>query len=95
MSINNVRTQLQRAIEMRETAIQFAALLQVRMDDLEDTLESNVQMGFPEDIAQTYYQNYLLPDRSIINDLSEDMRTRHVQFLDKVIADLEDAARQV
>ncbi len=91
---NNVRTQLQKAIEMKEKVQEFAAILTQKMDDLEEQLYQSVRAGFPEDIASTYHGGYYVPDRSIIDDLHKDMLTRHVHFLEDVIADLTDAANQ-
>lgn len=91
---NNVQTQLQRAIEMKGKVQEFAVLLTQKMDELEDTLIQSVRAGFPEDIADTYHGGYYTPDRAIIDDLSKDMNTRHVDFLDRVIADLTDGVNQ-
>lgn len=91
---NNLQIQLQRSIEMKAKVQEFAAILTHKMDDLEDTLVQSVRAGFPEDVAATYHGGYYVPDRSIINDLSKDMLTRHVNFLDKLIAELTDAINQ-
>lgn len=88
MALNNVETQLQKAIEMKGTVQEFAAILQQKMSDLYDTLQYSVQAGFPSDIADTYTANYYAPDKEIIEELSKKMRTEHVNFLDEVIADL-------
>ena len=88
MALNNVETQLQKAIEMKGTVQEFAAVLQQKMSDLYDTLQYSVQAGFPSDIADTYTANYYAPDNEIIEELSKKMRTEHVNFLDGVIADL-------
>ena len=94
MANNSVEVQLQRAIEMKGKVQEFAAILKQRMDNMEDTLWQSVRAGFPEDIAGTYHGRYFVPDRSIIEDLNRDMLTRHVNFLDEVIADLTDATNQ-
>lgn len=88
MALNNVETQLQKAIEMKGTVQEFAAILTQKMSDLSDTLEYYVRAGFPEDIARTYYSNYYTPDNEIVTDLSRKMLTEHVEFLNNVIADL-------
>ena len=85
---NSVEVQLQKAIEMKETVINFAAILRSRMDDLSDMLDYFVRAGFPEDIARTYYNRYYSPDNLIIQDLSKKMLSDHVEFLDKVIDNL-------
>jgi hypothetical protein len=91
---NNVEMQLQRAIEMKGKVQEFAANLTRKMNDLEDTLVQSVRAGFPEDIAGTYHEGYFVPDRTIIDDLSKDMLTRHVDFLDRVIDRLTEATDQ-
>lgn len=88
---NNVQIQLQKAIEMKDTVKSFAKILTQRMNDLEETLSQYVKAGFPEDIAANYYNYYYSPDRAIIDDLSKDMLNRHVDYLDKVIAELTEA----
>ena len=88
MALNNVETQLQKAIEMKGTVQEFAAVLQHKMSDLYDTLQYSVQAGFPSDIAETYTATYYAPDNEIIEELRNKMLTEHVDFLDKVIADL-------
>lgn len=85
---NDVGIQLQKAMEMKATAEDFAKILTQKMDDLRDTLEQYVNAGFPEDIAIHYLGTYYAPDRSIIDGLSDDMRIRHVDFLDRVIEKL-------
>lgn len=91
---NNVEMQLQRAIEMKGKVQEFSKILDQHMKDLEDMLYQSVRAGFPEDIASTYHSSYYSPDRSIIDALSNDMNTRHVNFLDDVIADLTEAKNQ-
>ena len=91
---NNVEMQLQRAIEMKDKVQVFSKILDQHMKDLEDMLYQSVRAGFPEDIAATYHSRYYEPDRSIIEALSNDMNTRHVNFLDEVIADLNAARDQ-
>lgn len=88
MALNNVETQLQKAIEMKGTVQEFAEVLQQEMSNLYDTLQNSVRAGFPSDIADTYTANYYAPDNEIIEELSKKMRTEHVNFLDEVIADL-------
>lgn len=88
---NSVEVQLQKAIEMKGTVQDFSKILTQKMDDLEDMLAYYVRAGFPEDIAATYHGGYYQPDRAIIDDLSKDMQTRHVDFLDRVIAHLKGA----
>ena len=85
---NNVRTQLEKTIEMKTVTQKFAQILRFRMDDLNNRLEQYVRMGFPEDIAQTYYSNYLTPCNGIISDLSRNMEREHVEFLDSIIVEL-------
>lgn len=92
MSQNNVSTQLQKAIEMKGTVQEFAAILTGKMSVLCDNLEQSVRAGFPEDIAATYHARYYTPDNEIITALSKKMLTEHVDFLDKVIDDLRRAA---
>ena len=70
---------------MKETVLEFSAILTERMNDLSDRLSYYVRAGFPEDIERTYRFNYFNPDNEIIMDLSERMETAHVEFLDKVI----------
>ena len=91
---NNTITQLQRAIEMKEKVHEFSAKLTMKMDDLENSLFQSVRAGFPEDIAATYHSSYYTPDRNIIDELSKDMLTRHVDFLERVIARLSSAGNQ-
>ena len=91
MALNNVETQLQKAIEMKGTVQEFAAVLRQRMSDLYNTLQNSVRAGFPSDIADTYTANYYAPDNEIIEELSRKMLTEHVEFLDNVIADLDRA----
>lgn len=88
MALNNVETQLQKAIEMRGTVETFAAVLTQKMSNLYDTLQCSVRAGFPEDIASTYTANYYAPDNDIIEELSKKMLTEHIGFLNDVIADL-------
>lgn len=94
MSTNNVGVQLQKAQEMKAKVEEFSQILTQRMGEVEDNLENYVRAGFPEDIAATYHGGYYVPDRSIIDDLSKDMRTMHVDFLDRVIRDLTEAGDQ-
>ena len=91
---NSVEVQLQKAIEMKGTVQDFSKILTQKMNDLEDMLAYYVQAGFPEDIAATYHSGYYRPDRAIIDDLSKDMQTRHVDFLERVIAQLTEARDQ-
>lgn len=91
---NNLEIQKQKAIEMKGKVQEFAAILKHRMDNLEDTLVQSVRAGFPEDIAATYHGRYYTPDRSIIDELQKDMLDRHVNYLDRLIADLTDAINQ-
>lgn len=91
---NSVEKQLQKAIEMKGKVQEFAKILTYRMENLEGTLVQSVRAGFPEDIAATYHSRFYTPDRAIINELQKDMLTRHVDFLDKLIADLTDAINQ-
>ena len=91
MALNNVETQLQKAIEMKGTVQEFAAVLRQRMSDLYNTLQNSVRAGFPSDIADTYTANYYAPDNEIIEELSRKMLTEHVELLDNVIADLDRA----
>lgn len=92
MAITNVQVQLQKAIEMKGTVQEFAAILTQRMSYLNDMLDYFVRGGFPEDIAKTYYINYYTPDNDIISDLSRKMLSDHVDFLDRVINNLKKAA---
>ena len=92
MATTNVQVQLQKAMEMKGTVQEFAAIIIQRMDTLNDMLENFVRGGFPEDIARTYYHNYYTPDYGIISDLNRKMLSDHVDFLDRVIADLKRAA---
>ena len=94
MATNSVEVQLQKAIEMKGTVQDFSKILTQKMNDLEDMLEYYVRAGFPEDIARTYHGGYYVPDRSIIDALSRDMQTRHVNFLNRVIAELTEAKNQ-
>lgn len=91
---NNLEIQRQKAIEMKGKVQEFAAILKHRMDNLEDTLEQSVRAGFPEDIAATYHGRYFTPDKNIIDALQIDMLDRHVNYLDRLIADLTDAINQ-
>lgn len=91
MATTNVEVQLQKAIEMKGTVQEFAAILTQRMNELNDMLDYYVRSGFPEDIAKTYYINYYTPDNDIISDLSKKMMSKHVEFLDNVIVDLKRA----
>lgn len=91
---NSVEIQLQKAIEMKETVQDFSKILIQKMDDLNDMREYYVRAGFPTDIADTYRDYYYVPDRKIIEALSKDMMTRHVDFLDRVIAQLTEAKNQ-
>ena len=86
MELNNVEIQLRKAIEMKGTVQEFAAVLKQRMSDLYDTLQYSVRAGFPSDIADTYTANYYAPDNEIIEELSKKMLTEHIHFLDNVIA---------
>ena len=88
---NNVQTQLQRAIEMKGRAQSFSVELIQKMNQLAEALGDAVRSGFPEDIAETYRGGYYAPDRAIIEDLSRDMQSRHVDFLDRVISHLQKA----
>ena len=88
MATNSVEVQLQKAIEMKGTVQEFAAILTQRMNDLSDMLEHFVRAGFPSDIARTYHARYYTPDNQIVSELSRKMLTEHVDFLDDVIADL-------
>lgn len=94
MAENNLGVQKQKAIEMKGKVQEFAAVLTNKMDDLEDDLVQSVRAGFPRDIAETYHGGYYSPDRSIIDGLSKDMLTRHVDYLNRLIADLTDAINQ-
>lgn len=94
MAENSVQVQLQKAIEMKETILEFAAILDSRMSDLKDRLNYYVSAGFPSDIANTYRCNYLYPDDEVISELSARMRTEHVDFLDNVIDDLKVASNR-
>lgn len=85
---NNVRVQLEKAIEMKDVTQKFAILVNRRMQDLSDILEHYVRYGFPEDVAQTYYANYITPDQRVLAELSERMKNEHVAFLDDVINEL-------
>ena len=91
---NSVEVQLQKAIEMRDTVQDFSKILTQKMDDLNEMREYYVRAGFPTDIADTYRDYYYVPDRNIIDDLSKDMQTRHVDFLERVIAQLTEARDQ-
>ena len=91
MSINNVETQLQKAIEMKEMVQEFAMKLTQQMSNLNDDIDEYIRMGFPEDIAEKYRYNYFNPDNEIISVLSQEMLNEHIEFLDKVIAILERA----
>ena len=95
MSTNDVGVQLQKAQEMKAKVEEFSQILTQRMGEVEDKLEYYVRAGFPEDIASTYYGRYYVPDRSVIDDLSKDMRTRHVDFLNRVIEDLTKAKNEL
>ena len=88
---NSVEVQLQKAIEMKGTVQEFAAILNQRMSDLREKLEYYVRVGFPRDIKDTYLVRYYAPDNAIISDLSSKMLSEHVDFLDKVISDLTQA----
>ena len=92
MATTNVKVQLQKAMEMKDTVQEFAAILTQRMDNLSDMLNGFVRCGFPEDIAKTYHMNYYAPDYEIISDLNKKMLSEHVDFLDRVIGDLSRAA---
>ncbi len=92
MAINNVQTQLQKAIEMRETIIKFVDILNNRMQEYDDSLKYYVRMGFPVDISETYRINYFDPDYEIIRDLSSRMQREHIDYIDKAINALRKAA---
>ena len=91
---NSVEIQLQKAIEMKEKTQEFSRILTRTMEELESMLEQFVRAGFPEDIAGTYYGGYYMPDRNIVDTLSNDIQTRHVDFLNRVIDDLKGAVDQ-
>lgn len=94
MSLQNVGVELQKAIETKETIEFFSKAIVERMDEIEERLTYFVQMGFPEDIARKYYQRYYLQDRQIIDNLSADMQSRHVDFFERVIDDLKASVDQ-
>ncbi len=88
MATNSVEVQLQKAIEMKGSVQEFAAILTQRMKDLNDMLDYFVRAGFPSDIAKTYHARYYTPDNQIVSELSRKMLSEHVDFLDNVISDL-------
>ena len=85
----SIETQLRKAQEMRTTVQNFSQKLILRMDEFKSTLEGYVRAGFPEDVAEMYLGRYYTPSRALVDDLSKDMRERHVDFLDRIIAGLE------
>ena len=85
---NSVEVQLQKAIEMKGTVQEFAAILTQRMNDYSDKLEYFVRAGFPRDIKDHYHARYYIPDNEIVSELSKKMLSEHVEFLDNVISDL-------
>lgn len=91
---NIVEVQIKKAQDMRETTLDYATILMQKMEDLKDMLAYYIQAGFPADIALTYYNGYYEPDRNEIERLSNDMRTMHVDFLDRVIDQLTQARNQ-
>ena len=91
---NNVEIQWRKACEMRDKVQVFERRLTYNMRTLDEMLIDYVRCGFPEDIARKYYQNYYTPENQTIEEVSQDMRQRHVDFLDRVIAILDDARNQ-
>ena len=88
---NNVHIQLQKAERMKETIRVFSINLTSNMNELKRKLNDYVNMGFPEDIAETYYERYYLPENKTIENLSTDMLNNHRAFLDRVIEHLNDS----
>lgn len=91
---NSVEIQWQKAIEMKAKVEEFEKMLYHKMRTLEDMLDSYVRMGFPEDIASKYHCVYFSQEQQVINDVRHRMSKDHVEFLDKVITDLNDARNE-
>ncbi|MBR2015513.1 MAG: hypothetical protein IJ998_08885 [Alistipes sp.] len=85
MANNNVKTQLERAIDMRERIFNFSTMVESTGVNLIQDLEYWVKMGFPEDIAQHYYHRYLKDDIEKMNQIVIEMKNRHSKFVDEII----------
>ena len=89
MSTTNVRTQLNKAKEMRESVIKFADSLDFFVRTLNEDLDFYVRAGFPEDVAESYKAKYLQPASMNLEGIANFMRKEHAQYLTVVIDELE------
>lgn len=91
---NNVETQWQKAIEMKGKVQEFEQMLGHSMNTLEGMLDTYVRHGFPEDIASKYHRNYFIPEQETIEEVRYAMCNEHVDFLDRVIKELDKARNE-
>lgn len=88
MGTNVIKEQLTRAIEMRERVLNFASLLQSRMQYFDEQINTSVRLGFPQDIAEYYRATYYSRANMKIEELVAYMKNGQINYLDQVINDL-------
>lgn len=89
MGITNVQQQLSKAVQMRESVFNFSSMLRSRVAMFNENLDFFVRAGFPEDLAMNYRARYFSSTENEIEELCGIMLSRHVEFLDSVIENLE------
>jgi hypothetical protein len=91
MAENDLRVQLQRAMEMKEKIQDFTKELDRQMYGLDEKLTEYVKQGFPVDLASMYRSKYYTPDKERIDSLCSMMNKAHVEYWDDIIAGLRKA----
>jgi len=86
-----LEVQKQKMLEMRSFLGDFCGLINSRMENLKDKLYQNVVQGFPSDIAGRYEQAYYSPEKQEIDHLIQTIQTTHYNYIDEVVADIQQA----
>ena len=94
MAQMSLEVQKQKMWEMRSSLVDFCTLINSRIAELSQTLNNNVAMGFPVEVAQYYKHAYLMVEEQEIDQLVQVIQKGHFDYIDDVVSDIDKALKR-
>lgn len=94
MSEMSLTEQIQRLEEMKSYLGEFCIEMQNVMEKLNGQIVFLRSQGFSIETEQTYRKGYYTPAKSDVEQIINDIHTRHIPYIENVISDLDGAQNQ-